>query len=114
MSNEQNRFDYNAIVAADMAKAMVKPTLEQIVSDNLQHFEGFAQAGATLGLACEQVAGAVGCDPESLRRIFLAKQGKWAEFRARIQPSDDTVNTNQRAAEFPSDATAEASFARVW
>ena len=76
----QRKIDYAALVAADEAKASSTPTLDQIVRDNLEHFEGFARARAKQRRAVAMVAEITGSDPESVRRTFLKVYGRWDTF----------------------------------
>ncbi len=113
-SNEEKRsFDYAGEVAAHHA-CSAKLSLHDLIDANLHNFVGFAKAGATLGLTCDRIAGAAGCNPESLRRVFLGKLGKWAAFRARIQTNGDPAGANPQPPKSPSDAAGQTGFARVW
>jgi len=106
-------FNYASEVAAHREDSS-KLRIHDLIDTNLHHFVGFAKAGATLGLACDRIAGVAGCNADSLRRVFLGKLGKWAEFRARIQTNVDPAIVDPAPAESPSGATGKTGFARVW
>lgn len=85
MTNEQAEIDYEALVAADDAEGSSKPTLEQVVRDNLRHFEGFARARAKQRKAVATIAEITERDPASVRRTFLKLYGRWDAFSRRVQ-----------------------------
>lgn len=79
-SSAAGKIDYAALVVADEARASSEPTLAEIVRSNLEHFEGFARAGAKQRTAVAWVADATDSDPASVRRTFLKFYGRWDAF----------------------------------
>ena len=111
---DHTNIDYAAIVAAQKAEAARGPTLDQIVRANLPHFAGFAQAGAKLGLACDQIAAAEGCNPDSLRRVFLGQIGKWSEFCSRSKAPNRQDDISPKASASSLDEAGRTGVSRVW
>ena len=113
MAKEHTHIDYEALVAADKAMALLEPTVEQVVRDNLEHFEGFARASAKQSRAVKMVAESTNCDPESIRRTFLKVYGRWDAFSHRMRT--DAPNSGPLALSIdvpPINPTSNAN--KVW
>jgi hypothetical protein len=91
--------DYAALVAADKTEASSKPTLEEVIRNNLHHFEGFARAHAKQKRAVKFVAETAERDPASIRRTFLKMYGRWDAFCQGVRSSTTPASTQAKTAE---------------
>lgn len=77
-------FNYAAVVRQDREqKAPGKTTAAQVVRENYEHWCGFAEAGATFGLAVNEISGPYlefGVNPKSVAREFNRIFGCWKNF----------------------------------
>lgn len=110
MASQQTEIDYAALVAADEAEASSDSTLEQVVRDNIEHFEGFARARAKQRRAVNTIAEITQRDPASIRRTFLKVYGRWDAFSRRVRGGGSQLPTAvQNAHSSPIDQAPEAS-----